>query len=89
MPSIRCSLLPVLLLAASSNAEVRLPKIFTSHMVVQQGLPVTVWGWADAGEKVTVSLAGASASAAADENGAWRVTLPALKADAAAQTLVV
>ncbi|HEX5026554.1 MAG TPA: sialate O-acetylesterase [Agriterribacter sp.] len=37
-------------------ADVRLPKIFGSQMVLQRNKPVPVWGWADAGEKVTVEL---------------------------------
>ena len=37
-------------------AEVRLPNIFSDNMVLQQGAPVRIWGWADAGEKVNVTL---------------------------------
>ncbi len=40
----------------SAMADVRLPKIFGSQMVLQRNKPVPVWGWADAGEKVTVEL---------------------------------
>jgi sialate O-acetylesterase len=46
----------VLIAAASAHADVRLPKIFGDHMVLQQKLPIQVWGWADAGEEVTVSI---------------------------------
>ncbi|NQT39449.1 MAG: sialate O-acetylesterase, partial [Planctomycetes bacterium] len=80
------------LLATFSNpamGEVRLPKIFTTNMVLQQELPITVWGWADRGEKITVTLAGKSASTEADADGKWRVDLPAMKADGRAQTLSV
>jgi len=80
------------LLAAMANpamAEVRLPKIFTTNMVLQQELPIAVWGWADRGEKITVTLAGKSASTEADADGKWRVDLPAMKADGRAQTLSV
>lgn len=34
----------------------RFARIFTDHMVLQQNKPVTVWGWARAGEQVTVTL---------------------------------
>lgn len=40
------------------HAEVYLPKIFNSHMVLQRHKPIPVWGWADAGEEVTIELSG-------------------------------
>ena len=49
-------------------------------MVIQQQMPVKIWGWAEAGEKVTVTLADQSSSTTADESGTWRVELPALMA---------
>jgi len=61
-------------------AEVRLPAIISDHMVVQAGVPVKVWGWADDKETVEVSIGGKSASAVSD--GTWNVELPALKAGA-------
>ena len=49
---------PVLLLAASfAGAEVRLPALVGSHMVLQRDVPARVWGWAAPGETVTVALA--------------------------------
>ena len=48
-----------LLLASRAVADVKLPAIFTDNLVLQRDMPVPVWGWADAGEKVTVSVAGA------------------------------
>ena len=60
------------------TADVRLPRIFTDHMVLQREMPVNVWGWADPGEKVTVEIAGQSHSATADAEGKWRVTLQPL-----------
>ena len=68
------------LAASAARAELRMPKIFTDHMVLQQQMPVAVWGWADPGQKVTVSILAASQSAIADANGKWRLELPALKA---------
>ena len=38
-------------------------------MVLQRGLPVPVWGWADAGEKVSVSFAGQTKTANAGDDG--------------------
>lgn len=61
------------------RAEVRLPALFTDHMVLQRGKPIAVWGWADEGEKVTVTLNGQSASTEG-KNGKWLVHLPKMKA---------
>jgi len=47
-------------------------------MVLQRGLPVHVWGWADAGEEVSVALAGKRATTKADASGRWSIGLAAL-----------
>jgi len=60
-----------------SSADVRLPSIFGSHMVLQQGVDLPIWGWADSGEKITVRLgAGKAVNTTAGKDGSWRVTLP-------------
>ena len=61
-------------------ADVKLPAIIGSHMVLQQEAKLPIWGTADAGEKVTVSLCGRTASATADANGKWKVALTPQKA---------
>ncbi|HVX10383.1 MAG TPA: sialate O-acetylesterase [Pirellulales bacterium] len=81
-------LLPAVALCASlfvsppsvTHADVKLPNIFGSHMVLQQGLPDRVWGSADAGEEVTVSFAGQKKSTKAGDDGKWSVTLDPLGA---------
>ena len=77
------------LLASPAAADVKLPSVFGSHMVVQRDKPLTVWGWADAGEEVTVTFGGKSATAKADDKGNWKVTLPAFEANAKPQTMTV
>ena len=74
--------------AVSARADVRLPAIFSDHMVLQRDAIVPVWGWADAGEKVTVSIAGQTKTATADAAGKWSVKLDKLSAGEAL-TLVV
>jgi sialate O-acetylesterase len=68
--------------ASSTMADVRLPKIFTDNMVLQRDAPVRVWGWADAGEAVRVTLAGKNATTSADEKGQWSIELAALQTGA-------
>ena len=58
-------------------------------MVLQREKPVAVWGWADAGESVTVSFAGQSRSATAGTDGKWSLKLDALKASAESRTFTV
>jgi len=69
--------------AAPLRAEVTLPAIFSDHMVLQSDVAVPVWGWAEPGEQITVSIAGQSKSTTADANGAWSLKLDPLKAGAA------
>ena len=70
----------LLLAGSQARADVKLPSIFSEHMVVQADAKVPVWGWAEPKEEVRVALAGAKASATADVNGRWRVTLGKLPA---------
>jgi sialate O-acetylesterase len=67
-------------LPTQSKAEVKLPPVLSSHMVLQRDMPVPIWGTATAGEKVTVSFRGQEKSAAADPQGKWLVQLDPLKA---------
>jgi sialate O-acetylesterase len=83
MKSLRFSALAGLsLLAFSTQAAVKLPRIFGNDMVLQQGQPVPVWGWADPGEKITVEFAGQKKETAAKADGMWQLKLDALKASA-------
>jgi sialate O-acetylesterase len=68
----------VILFSISIRADVRLPAIFTDHAVLQRDMPVPVWGWADPGEDVAVTIAGQTHKVTADDKGKWRVTLGSL-----------
>lgn len=70
----------LLISSATVQADVRLPSVLGSHMVLQQGKPVHIWGWADPGESVTVSFAGQSEVSEANEDGKWMVQLAPLEA---------
>jgi sialate O-acetylesterase len=65
---------------STSNSPDTLPRIFDSNMVFQQGKPLPVWGWAQAGENVTVTLLARSQRTKADEDGRWMVKLRKMKA---------
>jgi len=61
------------------HADVRLPALFSDNMVLQQGMRVPVWGWADNDEEVTVAFRGKEVRTTA-KDGKWMVRLPAQKA---------
>ncbi|MFA7159675.1 MAG: sialate O-acetylesterase, partial [Kiritimatiellia bacterium] len=71
-----------------SRADVKLPSIFSDHMVLQKGVEVPVWGRAEPGEKVTVSIAGQNKNTVAGKNGKWQVKLDRLEGTNA-MTMVV
>jgi sialate O-acetylesterase len=82
--------LPGLVLSAAAVAlsggarpalgDVKLPAIFGSHMVLQRDQRDRVWGKADPGEEVTVTVAGQSKSARANSDGKWSTTLDPMPA---------
>jgi len=78
-----------LLSSGVAVAEVRMPGIFGSHMVLQRGEPVRVWGRANAGEKVTVAFAGQSKAVTAGKDGKWMAVLGPLAASGEGRRLVV
>jgi sialate O-acetylesterase len=64
----------------SASAEVKLPSVIGSNMVLQQGASLPIWGWAESGETVTVSIAGQTVSTKAGDDSRWQVTLNKLEA---------
>lgn len=73
--SLRFLVLLALLPGVVAPAEVILPKILASHMVVQRDLPVHVWGMATPGQDVRVSFRGETRSVKANRLGRWSVYL--------------
>jgi sialate O-acetylesterase len=73
----------------AAQSKLRLPAVLGDHMVLQQGKPINIWGWAAVGEQVKVTFAGASASAVADAKGRWSLQLPAQKASRKPRKLTV
>lgn len=65
---------------ALTMANVSMPAIFGTDMVLQRGRPVPVWGKAAPGEAVTVKLADQTKRTQADAKGNWRVDLDTMKA---------
>lgn len=88
----RLGLFGGLLLAAMSfgaSAEIKLPQMFSDRAVLQRGIDVPVWGWAEAGEKVTVVFGGQEKVAEVQEDGSWRVEFAPMKANSIGRTMTI
>lgn len=82
----KCKPLPVFLgmamllaVPAALRANVKMPAIFSDHMVLQRQMEVPVWGTASPGEQVTVTFRDQKQTATADGSGKWQVKLQPLQ----------
>jgi sialate O-acetylesterase len=78
----------IVFLPALVRADVKPAALFSDHMVLQQGMSVPVWGWADPGEAVTVSIAGQTQAATAGPDKKWMVRLANLKAGGPVEMII-
>jgi len=53
--------------------------LFQDHAVVQREAPLPIWGWAPAGEGITVQFAGQHRDVTANEEGYWRVVFDPIR----------
>ncbi len=67
----------LMLLTASIQAKVRLPRLVSDNMIIQQQTDVRLWGWAQPGKKVvaTTSWSDQRSEAKADSQGRWLLTV--------------
>ena len=70
-------------------AAVRPAGIFTDYAVLQQGVPVRVWGTASPGETVTVRFSGQTATAIAQDDGRWMAELTPMSVSSEGRPLVL
>src|ERR1700712_5231568 len=63
-------------------AEIKLPAIIGDNMVLQQNTTIKLWGWATAGEKITITTSWSTSPVAvsADNDGKWMVSVKTSKA---------
>ena len=62
------------------GSQIKVAKIFSNHMVLQRGIAVPVWGWAEPDEQVSVTFDGKRYEATARDDGKWIAYLPEMKA---------
>jgi len=84
-----CGLGFACLFTSLAQAELKLPSVFASHMVLQQQQSNPMWGWDTPGTAITVTFAGKTYSAKAGDDGKWEVKLDAQPANSSPQTLTV
>jgi sialate O-acetylesterase len=67
----------VVLIQSTSFADVELPALISSDMVLQRDTTITLWGWADAGEKISISVSWLDKRVRirADASGKWSVEI--------------
>lgn len=64
----------------AASAQITLPQMFQSGMVLQRGKPIPVWGHAMPGQQVTIQWNKRSHTTTANDQGRWRIDLPKTKA---------
>ncbi|HEY0981051.1 sialate O-acetylesterase [Schlesneria sp.] len=79
------SAIALIAVTTSARADIKLPGIFSDHMVLQTGKEVPFWGWAEPGEEVTVTITSKdpgdttkpeSANVVTAADGRWSLRLP-------------
>ena len=72
-----------------ADENLRLPNIFGDKMVLQRDKPVTLWGWAKAGAKVSAEFAGQNKFTKTNDKGIWTLQLDKLKTSFNGRKLVI
>lgn len=65
----------LLLFALAAKAEVKLPRLVGNGMVLQRDQNIHIWGWADAGEKISLTFKNKTYTTKADGNRRWAVNI--------------
>ena len=89
MHTIRFLALVIFACHLSAEQTLRLPSIFGDKMVLQQGKPINIWGWAKAGAEVKAQFAGQRKSVKANGKGKWMLQLDKLLTSFKGRELVV
>lgn len=63
-----------------ATADVKVPAIFGSHMVLQRDQKDRIWGWAEPGEEITVKIAEQNHTTKAGADGSWQVMVDPMPA---------
>ncbi len=70
----------LIIFPAAVPAEPTLPHLFSDHMILQRDSEVAVWGWADPGERLSITLGPSKRETVTSADGRWNVSLSAMPA---------
>ena len=70
----------LIIISITSFGQVKLPKLISDGMVLQRNSELKIWGWASAGEKISIQFIDKNYNTTTDNKGDWSVTIPAHKA---------
>lgn len=79
----------LMLCVADARGDVSVSPLFGDNMVLQRDIEVPVWGTADPGEAVVVSIGGQEARAVADSQGIWSAKLRPMTVSSMPQELLI
>ncbi|HOL66351.1 MAG TPA: sialate O-acetylesterase [bacterium] len=65
---------------AGAGSKLELCSLLSDHAVLQQGMAIPVWGWAEPDAEVSLSFAGQTVKVKADPDGRWQARLAPLSA---------
>ncbi|KRD62664.1 hypothetical protein ASE40_02425 [Flavobacterium sp. Root935] len=78
-----------LIFSVLSNANVRMPLIFSDGMVLQRDKQIPIWGFADPNESVEIHFNKQIKKTQADKNGKWTVNLSPEKAGGPFELIII
>jgi sialate O-acetylesterase len=81
--------MPALQAEERLNDGLRVHSLFQDNMVIQRDKTVDVWGWSKSGDQIKLSFAGNTVKGTADEQGKWKVSLPAMRANTEPATMTI
>jgi sialate O-acetylesterase len=83
------SILVTLATLSCHGGEFTVADVFTDRMVLQRNIDVPVWGTAQPGAVIAVDFSGEKATAKADANGNWRLSLSPMPASSVGKEMTL
>lgn len=79
----------LLIFSVISNANIKMPLIFSDGMVLQREKQIPIWGFADANESIEVRFNKQIKKTTADKNGKWTLNLSPEKAGGPFELIII
>jgi sialate O-acetylesterase len=70
----------IVLISNAASAQLKLARLFSDHMVLQRQKTIPIWGWANANQKITITINNYNQTTQADQQGKWIANMPAMEA---------